>query len=352
MKDHCQALVLEILCSTATDASAPARTLWVMDENPAIDGLLKLNGSTSIDVVSNRYDTREQMAKLRINTFLSDFDFTGLGLYEQIVYRISKEKMLTHHVINEALRHLTAAGNLYVIGEKTDGIKSITKQAAELYQSDVTARKFGNAYLAQFSRPSDAILDSKRLPTAGYTDLRLISHPLLNFYSKPGVFGWEKVDKGSQLLVSCLPPVIQYMKGVESVLDLGCGWGYLMLATQAIPIDVRVATDNNVAAVDAANRNFTDAGMNVQCVVDDCGSQIRQRFDLILCNPPFHQGFQVSDTMTEKFLKSASRLSRRSTRAIFVVNQFIPLQKLAESYFKESRLLASAHGFNVFELRP
>jgi hypothetical protein len=34
------------------------------------------------------------------------------------------------------------------------------------------------------------------------------------------------------------------------------------------------------------------------------------------------------------------------------VNQFIPLQKLAESYFKESRLLASAHGFSVFELRP
>jgi hypothetical protein len=59
MKDHCQALVLEILTSTATAAPASARTLWVMDENPAIDGLLKLNGSTSMDVISNRYDTRE-----------------------------------------------------------------------------------------------------------------------------------------------------------------------------------------------------------------------------------------------------------------------------------------------------
>lgn len=352
MKDHCQALVLEILCNTDNSASTPPRTLWVMDENPAIDGILKLNGSTSIDVISNRYDTREQMAKLGINTVLSDFDFSELGIYERIVYRISKEKMLTYHVINEALRHLTSDGKLYVTGEKTDGMKSITKQVAELYEFDETARKFGNAYLAEFGRPSAAILDSKRLPTAGYTELRVIKHPLMNFYSKPGVFGWEKVDKGSQLLVSCLPPVIQYMKGVESVLDLGCGWGYLMLATQSIPIDVRVATDNNVAAVDAAKRNFSEAGMNVQCLVDDCASQIRQRFDLILCNPPFHQGFQVSDSMTEKFLKSATRLSRRSTRAIFVVNQFIPLQKLAESYFKESRLLASADGFNVFELRP
>jgi 16S rRNA (guanine1207-N2)-methyltransferase len=125
-----------------------------------------------------------------------------------------------------------------------------------------------------------------------------------------------------------------------------------MLATKDIPATVRVATDNNVAAIDAAAKNFAEAGMSVDCVVDDCASQIRQRFDLILCNPPFHQGFQVNDTMTEKFLKSACRLSRRSTRAIFVVNQFIPLQKLSESCFKESRLLGAADGFNVFELRP
>lgn len=352
MKDHCQALVLEILISTVSSLSGSDRTLWVMDENPAIDGLLKLNGNKTIDVVSNRYDTSEQMAKLDINTYLNDFDFTALGDYERIIYRISKEKMLTHHVINEALRHLTPEGKLFVIGEKTDGIKSITKQAAELYDTDTTARKFGNAYLAEFSKPPQTLLDNKYLPTAGYTELRLIKHPVMNFYSKPGVFGWEKVDKGSQLLVSCLPPVIQYMKGVDSILDLGCGWGYLMLATQSIPDAVRVATDNNVAAIDAATKNFAEAGMNVQCLVDDCASQVRQRFDLILCNPPFHQGFQVSDTLTEKFLKTASRLSRRSTRAIFVVNQFIPLQKLAESCFKESRLLAAADGFNVFELRP
>ncbi|MDP1757208.1 MAG: hypothetical protein Q8L38_07165, partial [Pseudohongiella sp.] len=63
MKDHCQALVLEILTSAVTPAFASGRTLWVMDENPAIDGLLKLNGTKVIDVVSNRYDTSEQMAK-------------------------------------------------------------------------------------------------------------------------------------------------------------------------------------------------------------------------------------------------------------------------------------------------
>ena len=347
MKDHCQALVLELLTS-----SAEKKTLWVMDENPPVDELLKLNGTQNTEVISNRYDTSVQMSKLGINTHLSDFDLSGLPRYNRIVYRISKEKMLTHHVINQALRHLSEDGELCLTGEKTQGIKSITRQAAETFGQAVSARKYGNAYLGRFSRPADDILTEKQLPTGDYTKLRLIKNPVMDFYSKPGVFGWEKVDRGSQLLVSCLPTTLQYMKGAESVLDLGCGWGYLMLATRDINIPLRVATDNNVAAIEAAGKNFAEAGLDVQCVPDDCGSQIRQRFDLILCNPPFHQGFQVSDAITDKFLKNAASMSRRSTRALFVVNQFIPLQKLSTSYFSECRLLTASDGFNVFELRP
>jgi len=347
MKDHCQALVLEIL-TTPVDGN----TLWIMDDNPVIEDFLKLSGKKKVEVLSNRYDIGRQMLQLGLSTHLSDFDFSELPEYQRIVFRISKEKMLTHHVINSALRKLAPNGTLYLIGGKQDGMKSIAKNAAEVYEQDVRASKHGNAYLAEYSPCADSLKNSALLPDAGYTQLRLVEHPLMSFYSKPGVFGWEKVDRGSQLLVSCLPKVIQYMKDVSSVLDLGCGWGYLMLATADTEIAQRVATDNNVAAIDAARRNFAEAGLNVECVLDDAGKHINQRFDLILCNPPFHQGFAVSDTLTEKFLASASRMSRRSTRAVFVVNQFIPLEALSQKYFSECRQLAAADGFMVFELRP
>lgn len=347
MKDVCQALVLELL-----SAPAAGKTLWVMDDNPVLEDFIRLNGNKDIEILSNRYDIGQQMARLGLITHVSDFDFSALPAYQRIVYRISKEKMLTHHVINAALRKLAPDGILYLIGGKQDGIKSIVKQAAELYQQEVSARKHGSAYLAEFSACADNLIDGARLPDASYTELRLVEHPLMSFHSKPGVFGWEKVDKGSQLLVSCLPKVMQYMKDVGSVLDLGCGWGYLMLSTADSDIAVRVATDNNVAAIDAARRNFAEAGLTVDCVLDDAGSHIRQRFDLILCNPPFHQGFSVSDSLTEKFLANASRLSRRSTRAVFVVNQFIPLPSLSQKYFSECRQLAAADGFSVYELRP
>ena len=347
MKDHSQALVLELLSKPAE-----GKTLWVLDDNPVLEDFIRLNGRKDIEVLSNRFDIGQQMSRLGLSTHLSDFDFAELPPYQRIVYRISKEKMLTHHVINAALRNLAPDGTLYVIGGKQDGMKSITKNAAEVYHQEVVARKHGNAYLAEFSACANSLTQSAYLSDASYTELRQVDHPQMSFYSKPGVFGWEKIDRGSQLLASCLPKVMQYMKDVGSVLDLGCGWGYLMLQTADHDIAQRVATDNNVAAVDAARRNFAEAGLDVDCVLDDAGSHINQRFDLILCNPPFHQGFAVSDSLTEKFLANASRLSRRSTRAVFVVNQFIPLETLAPKYFSECRELAAADGFQVFELRP
>lgn len=347
MKDHSQALVLELLTKPGA-----GKTLWVLDDNPVLEDFIRLNGRKDIEVLSNRFDIGQKMARLGLSAHLSDFDFSQLPPYQRIVYRISKEKMLTHHVINAALRNLAPDGTLYLIGGKQDGMKSIAKNAAEVYQQDVVARKYGTAYLAEFSPCAEGLIASAYLPDASYTELRRVEHPQMSFYSKPGVFGWEKIDKGSQLLVSCLPKVMQYMKDVSSVLDLGCGWGYLMLQTAGSDIVQRVATDNNVAAIDAARRNFAETGINVDCVLDDAGSHINQRFDLILCNPPFHQGFSVSDSLIEKFLANASRLSRRSTRAVFVVNQFIPLETLAPKYFSECRELAAADGFQVFELRP
>jgi 16S rRNA (guanine1207-N2)-methyltransferase len=334
-------------------ADSDSATLWIVDENLPLDTLAALRCPQSVLAVSNRYDTCKHLRALGVNTKLSDFDFTTLGQFDRVVYRLSKEKLLVHHCINNALMHLQENGELLLIGNKQDGMKSIARKTAETFGLRDSTKKMGSTYQAVFKRPQATSETGNRLPTNDYDVLRAIEHRGETFYSKPGVFGWDKVDVGSQLLVSTLPKVRQYMKAVNSVLDLGCGWGYLMLATRDWPeVSRRCATDNNMAAIAAASKNFAEQGMEVECLADDCASEIRERFDLILCNPPFHKGFSVNDSLTEKFLATASRLSRRSTRAVFVVNQFIALEKLSISHFSGCRLLDSADGFNVFELRP
>lgn len=347
LKDQHLSLVLQQL-ALATDGKT---MLWIVDESLPVESLLTVPGAASLTAMTNRYDIHADLQAKGVTTLLSDFDFSALGEFQRIVYRISKEKLVAHHCINQAIRHLGPDGELTVIGGKQDGLKSIAKNAAQTYGQKKNTRKIGNSYLATLPRP-EMLTDEQCLPSNDYGLLRQVQHKGISFYSKPGVFGWEKVDRGSELLISVLPTIQRYMKSVSSVLDLGCGWGYLMLATNAWDVETRCATDNNVAAVDAAQKNFAAHGVTVDCVADDCASNIRGRFDMILCNPPFHQGFAVSDTLTEKFLAAASRLSRRSTRAIFVVNQFVPLEKYAAKYFSQCRLLLAEDGFCVYELRP
>lgn len=347
MIDHCLALTLASLDH--------ADILWIVDENMPPETLASIAPDAARVIMTNRYDIADQLQRRGCQVVLSDFDFNALPdqprRFSRIVYRISKEKSVVHHCINHAMRHLAEGGELLLIGGKQDGIKSIGKNAGAAFGCRNAIKKVATAY--RVTLPAVAELpDDAWLPDNDYAELRQVQHGNMTFYSKPGVFGWDKIDKGSVLLVGVLPKVFGDMKGATSVLDLGCGWGYLMLATRDMDIARRVAVDNNMAAVAAARRNFSDAGLTVETLADDAGSQLRERFDLLLCNPPFHQGFAVSERLTRHFLAAAARVSRRSTRAIFVVNQFIPLERLAPEYFGNCRLLAEGSGFNVFELRP
>lgn len=345
MNDPCLQLTL-----TALDG---ASTLWIVDENISVQTIGGLGQRPHLHAITNRYDIAESLRSRGVLTLLCDFDFDMLEgrQFSRIVYRVSKEKAVVHHCINRSLRHLTPTGEMWLIGGKQDGIKSIGKNAAATFGNKFRIKKEGVAYRVMLSPPEPGHADNS-LPDNDYSQLRVVEHGGQSFFSKPGVFGWDKIDRGSALLVSVLDKVLRDMRSVSSVLDLGCGWGYLMLATKEQTIPRRVAVDNNMAALAAAAKNFAEAGLDVECVADDAGSSLRERFDLIVCNPPFHHGFAVSDTLTKHFLASAQRLSRRSTRAVFVVNQFIPLERLSGDYFGSCRELAEGHGFRVFELRP
>lgn len=324
----------------------------MVDENFRPDMLIEPLSKTDFEIVTNRFDTSQTLKRHGYAVSLNDYDLSAFESFDEIIYRISKEKLQAHHCINHALRSLTANGRLILIGGKQDGIKSIAKNIEQTWQCTARAKKHGTAYLVEINRPDEETLATQKLDDGNYAQLRQIEEGSIRFWSKPGVFGWDKVDEGSRMLVETLPTVCKYIKSVDSIIDLGCGWGYLMMSTGFLGDAKRVATDNNVTALLAAEKNFAQQNMSVQCVADDCAASIRERFDLILCNPPFHQGFSRGEGMTQKFLSAAASLSRRSTRAVFVVNQFIPLEKLAAEHFSQIRMLNWENGFRVYELRP
>jgi 16S rRNA (guanine1207-N2)-methyltransferase len=136
----------------------------------------------------------------------------------------------------------------------------------------------------------------------------------------------------------------------NSVLDLGCGYGYLTLMSGDLNIPLKVATDNNCAAIKAAIENFRHAGLDVHCTLDDCGSNIKQQFELILCNPPFHRGFKTSGAITQKFLRNTQRLLDAKGTALWVLNAFIDVEQGAIGHFQNLDVLAENNLFKVLAM--
>lgn len=327
-----------------------SKNLLIADEN-TLGVFSDFGEQADLSVISNRFDVYQNLQQSGLSCVFGDFDFSSIAdsSLDTVFYRISKEKPVVHHVINQAAQKLKPGGQLIFCGYKADGTKSYFDKAKKLWHGSAALKKNGNNYTATLTLdlPPSSTLDCKN-----YTQLRpCISINANSYLSKPGLFGWEKVDVGSQLLINTLPDILEDpSRKITSLLDLGCGYGYLTLATRHLNLDYRCATDNNAAALQACSANFDLANLAVDTVAADCAANINRKFDLILCNPPFHQGFSVDGDLTDKFLRSIHRLLDDDGVAVLVVNQFLPLERKAKELQFNCTALSLDGSFKVVAL--
>ncbi len=329
---------------------ATASSIWLTDENVLKQSYGAISQPNNPVVITNRWDLAEQMKVAGFNTEFSDFDLSTIPdkSVDHIFYRISKEKAVTHHLINEAHRVLQTGGKLWICGLKNEGIKTYIEKAAALVGCEKSIQKNGMSYSSQLINHYES---RAQLNDDDYEVLRdCINIGDKTLLSKPGQFGWNKVDEGSEFLVSTTSNLLA-TRDLEHCLDLGCGYGYITFASQHLNIKMRTLTDNNAAALTTAKANCDRLGVNAKVTASDAGEKLGTQFDLILCNPPFHQGFSVDEDLTDKFLRNAANLLLAKGVAYFVVNQFIALEKKALPYFKHINVVARNKSFKVIELR-
>ncbi len=327
---------------------ATGKVLWLVDENLQ----LSLAARADIEVIGNRFDVIERLQASGWQAHFSDFDLSSCpeGEYDLVLYRVSKEKPVVHHLISGASRLLKPGGTLTLLGEKGEGIRTYVRKAAECLGSARQEQKLGgDSWRADLQRGADL---GECPPDQDYTELRpACEDQRHSYYSKPGLFGWNKIDRGSAFLIEQLPAMLgQPFPLAGSVLDLGCGFGYLALNACGPEAEL-VCTDNNAAALRACRHNIERAGLNGQVLASDAGDQVEGRFDTLLCNPPFHSGFAVDGDLTDRFLKAAQRLLSRNGTACFVVNQHIPLERKAQGLFQDIQLHADNGQFKLVRLR-
>ncbi|HCS65814.1 MAG TPA: rRNA methyltransferase [Cellvibrio sp.] len=340
---------------TALNADKNARFLWCTDEN-ALNTLPTALHQEQLLVLTNRWDVAEQAKARGFTTAFNDFDCSEIAdnSLDKIFYRVSKEKPVVHHLLNQAWRCLKPGGQLLLAGYKNEGTKTYIEKIAKLLGSGKNIVKNGPVYSAKLSKYTeyDAAL---LLDDSDYRQPRPIALDSgLKLLSKPGLFGWNKVDAGSALLIEQLKQLSPLPNPLNTGVDLGCGYGYLTIAAASLDICKSInhwtLTDNNAAALQLAQQNLQHNQLNGEVVAADAGKSIRAKVDLLLCNPPFHQGFGIDGDLTDKFLLSAKHLLAPQGIALFVVNQFIPLERKAAPLFSQIKVVIDNGSFKVIQL--
>ncbi len=325
------------------------KTLWWADENITLVPTVKPH----IQVVTNRYDIFQLFKQQNWNVSFNDFDTSTHApeSMETILLRLPKEKAVAHYLINQSANLLKAEGTLYLVGEKNEGIRGFVKRAAQRLGGNYTEKKISASlwYAAISCNPQHK---GSPLEDQDYEELRQIGVSSNgSFLSKPGVYGWQKVDEGSAFLIAELPNMIKRpLPLAGKVLDLGCGYGYLSISVAGAETQL-TCTDNNAAAINACIANLNERSITGKVVPSNAGDTLNEQYDIILCNPPFHSGFTISSELTERFLAAASRCLAPSGEACFVVNRHIGIEQKAVKYFNDIQLHTENKHFKLIHLR-
>lgn len=184
-----------------------------------------------------------------------------------------------------------------------------------------------------------SVLDEPRRISGGY-------------FSRPGLFAWDRVDAASALLATHLPADLQ-----GRVADLGAGYGYL--ATQVV---ARCPSVTSLDLYEAEARALGPARMNLDEAVAASGRQVAvhlhwhdvtaslpQRYDAIVTNPPFHQGRADLPNLGRAFIEAAADALRPQGRLWLVANRHLPYEATLAARFAQVRTVAMQEGFKVIE---
>jgi len=265
---------------------------------------------------------------------------------------LPKGRDLTRLYLLRLWEALRPGGRLYVAGPNRGGIKPAIADASALYGGGLTLAYKGGSRVALFYRPESRPDLPPDFAVAGVHEGEFESleaevdgqtYPIA---ALPGVFARRGLDEGTRLLLSALT-----VHPDDRVLDVGCGYGIIgMVAAMRRPSASVTMVDADLLAVACARETLRRNGLaeTVRVVLGDGPQALEgERFTLIVSNPPFHAGHEVTLDIAHSFVAEAFEALEMRGRLILVANRFLPYHRAMEATFGEVEVLAQTSLYRV-----
>lgn len=236
---------------------------------------------------------------------------------------------------------LTTDARVLIIGENKSGIKSLEKIVKEQthYITKIDAARHCILYELSLNHQS-AFDREKWFTTYSFTHNDIAC----NIAALPGVFSQAKLDKGTQVLFDAMPNDIS-----GKVLDFGTGAGVIAtLIGKRFPDCKLHLADVSALALASAEKTLALNQLNGVVFATDSMSNIKDLYDTVITNPPFHQGVKTHYEATESFLKNIASFVVQRGKLLVVANSFLNYKPLMDNKFAHISTLANKSGFTVY----
>ncbi|OZI14140.1 16S rRNA (guanine(1207)-N(2))-methyltransferase [Sodalis-like symbiont of Philaenus spumarius] len=264
-------------------------------------------------------------------------DAALVGGCDTLIYYWPKNKPEALFQLTNLLSLLPLGCDVFVVGENRSGVRSAEPMLAAwctLAKID-SARRCGLYHGELVQQPrfdAEAFWQSYQLEDVVIKTL-------------PGVFSRDGLDNGSQLLLSTFDRRLQ-----GHVANIGCGDGVLsaVLAKGAAGVQLTLS-DAHAPALAACRATLVANGLRGEVLAGDVYSTISGRFDMIISNPPFHDGMQTNLKAAETLIRGALNHLRIGGELRIVANAFLPYPDLLDAVFGNHQVLAQNSRFKVYQ---
>lgn len=261
--------------------------------------------------------------------------------YKTIFLKPTRNRLESKYLLALSHHLLTDGGTLITAQDNQIGSKTYEKDLAQIFSSYTVESKHKCRLLTATKTQNEKDIAQNWLSECGIQALP--DQP--DWFSCPGLFAWDHLDKASSFLIDHLP---QDAKGIWA--DFGCGSGFLSAALLDKNPDLTdlYAIDFDRRAIDVIGKNIADTRLKpLWRSVPKLPASTLPTLDGIIMNPPFHTGRADEPDLGLAFITKAHETLKKGGTIHLVANQHLPYEKLLHVLFGNGEKIIEDQGFKI-----
>lgn len=260
------------------------------------------------------------------------------GFYDYVLIQIPKNLSFFEDILCHLTQHLHSHSKI-ICGSM---VKHLAPSSFDLLQKYIG--KTSTSLAQKKARLVFADFEKSPIPSPYPLIVKIdaFEKPLIN---NSNLFSRDKLDIGSRFFLEHIPS-----RAFKTILDLGCANGVIGIKAKLLNPDAKIYfSDESSMAIESAKINYKNHfNDEAEYFWTNCfEGRPKGVLDLVLCNPPFHQGNTIGDFIAWQMFQDAFDALKTGGTLRVIGNSHLGYQIKLKKIFGNSKIIATNSKFMI-----